>query len=430
MEEREIFINIDSNTLVEMISVAEESIILASPGIQTNVAKALANSARTIKPEMITVCLDVNEAVFRMGYGDIRSIDILRDNNILVHHVSQLRFALIIIDGCGYSFTPTALLLESGVPSSDGFNALRLSKEQSAAAASKLSPAAKAIALMKASSDAERDKIKNTPTVVQDNPTQDSQVNYIKDKLEKAPPIPFDTSRQVRVYSSYLQYVDISMTGASIQRKKISIPKSLLGNSKSNDTIKDRIKTTFNLLPEGDEISSKNLDEKLKEIRDNFTRTLGKKEGRVILKQSKPLFEKKIELLKQDIEYYCQRIQEKLEARISASLKDVIEYYLPIVRENIPDKILGSIPTEKINDEKLRVWIAQELQRCTPSVESLLKEIELDITYKDVTYETLKDDDFIGKIKREFPLIDWDEAHEEYIAAKGSEDNIFESNMF
>ena len=36
--------------------------------------------------------------------------------------------------------------------------------------------------------------------------------------IEEAPPVRFDLARQVRVFEPYLQYVELSLSGASIQR--------------------------------------------------------------------------------------------------------------------------------------------------------------------------------------------------------------------
>ena len=38
-------------------------------------------------------------------------------------------------------------------------------------------------------------------------------------------------------------------------------------------------------------------------------------------------------------------------------------------------------------------------------------------SYKDVTYDTLKNKDFIAKIREAYPHIDWDQAHQEFLAA-------------
>jgi hypothetical protein len=59
----------------------------------------------------------------------------------------------------------------------------------------------------------------------------------VEKRLEEAPPVPFDAARQVRVFNAYLQYVELKLTGAAIQRHRIAIPSRIqtLGGSEDFD---------------------------------------------------------------------------------------------------------------------------------------------------------------------------------------------------
>ena len=43
--------------------------------------------------------------------------------------------------------------------------------------------------------------------------------------------------------------------------------------------------------------------------------------------------------------------------------------------------------------------------------------MQLDVRYKDVTFETLNQRDFLDAVKEAFPRIDWDKAYSEFRAA-------------
>jgi hypothetical protein len=43
--------------------------------------------------------------------------------------------------------------------------------------------------------------------------------------------------------------------------------------------------------------------------------------------------------------------------------------------------------------------------------------MQLDVRYKDMTFETLNQKDFLEAVKESFPGVNWDEAHEEFRAA-------------
>ncbi|PML04917.1 hypothetical protein BCT86_14425 [Vibrio breoganii] len=199
---------------------------------------------------------------------------------------------------------------------------------------------------------------------------------------------------------------------------KITIPESLLEGTNLGGSVKGRLKTTFSLIPEDDKFSSKALDNKLKKIRDNFTKSLGNKEGRVILKQNKSIFEERINELKKDIAIHTEQMEKGLSSTISSSIEDITNYYLPIVLENKPDKLLGSLGVNS-STEDIKKWLFNELESHTPTASSLIKGITLDIKYKDVTYETLKRESFIEEIKKHFPNFNWNSAHSEFVAAKG-----------
>ena len=58
----------------------------------------MAELARRLDPEFITVCLDFDERVMRMGFGELAAVKTLRDAGIVVNSTSGLRTGLVIVD--------------------------------------------------------------------------------------------------------------------------------------------------------------------------------------------------------------------------------------------------------------------------------------------------------------------------------------------
>jgi hypothetical protein len=56
-----------------------------------------------------------------------------------------------------------------------------------------------------------------------------------------------------------------------------------------------------------------------------------------------------------------------------------------------------------------------------PEAGALIQKMQLDIRYKDVTFETLNREDFLEAVKAAFPEIDWEKAYEEFRAAREKE---------
>jgi hypothetical protein len=142
-----LFRSLDSAVIANDIREAQHSVCYAAPGIQQEPAKAIAEVASRIGPDLVTVCLDFDERVMRMGFGSLAAVKTLRDAGIVVNSTPGLRTGLMVVDHEGYIFTPTALYLEAEDRSGDAPNAMRLSKDQVTEALARLSPVAKAIAI-------------------------------------------------------------------------------------------------------------------------------------------------------------------------------------------------------------------------------------------------------------------------------------------
>jgi hypothetical protein len=234
--------------------------------------------------------------------------------------------------------------------------------------------------------------------------------------LKEAPPVQFDLARQVRVFNAYLQYVELKLTGAAIQRQRLAIPPNILKLGGSKD-LEGRLRTTFDLIEKGDKLSSKKLEDELNDIRKSFTPSLRKDHGRVVLKSAKPRLEKRLEALRTNLEVHQKKVAEELQGQLDQSRRQIIDYYLPRVVENPPDAMLGQLLREKPTEDDGRNWLDAELDRVFPKADSLIQKMQLDVRYKDVTFETLNCPDFLESIKDAFQKVDWDKAYEEFIAA-------------
>jgi hypothetical protein len=72
-----LFRSLDSAAIADEIFQARRSVCYAAPGVQKEPAEAMAALARRIGPELITVCIDFDERVMRMGFGELSAVKIL-----------------------------------------------------------------------------------------------------------------------------------------------------------------------------------------------------------------------------------------------------------------------------------------------------------------------------------------------------------------
>lgn len=407
------FTGLSNQAIAEMVANANESVIFAGPGIHKVVADALLDCARHIGNENIILCLDVSEHAMRLGYGDVESLKKLKQFGLVIQHIENLRFGLVVVDGNGFSFTPNALYLESESAHSAGINALRLTPDQVKEALIRLSPATRAI-YVAINSEFDGKAFEYIPVVQQSN-VDSELIEDISQSLEQAPPASFDLSRQVRVYSAYLQYVEVSMSGVALQKQKVTIPKILQAVGNNDIDIQERLNTSFSLLEKDSLLSSKKLELELKKIRDSYTPSLGKEHGRVILKRNKGTFNELIDGFRIKIGEYETEVRKDLQSQINDSVRKIANYYLPLVKDNPPQEMqgrLGPMP----NDTQILSWIERQLFKVFPDSKTLGSRMAVKVVFKDVTYENLNDENFLLAIKQAFPDIDWDKAHEESLA--------------
>ncbi len=238
-----------------------------------------------------------------------------------------------------------------------------------------------------------------------------------EENLKVAPPIRFDVARQVRVFEPYIQYVEISMTGCAIQRHRIELPKVIHGIGPPGE-IQSRLKTTFELIKKSSQVSSKALEDALRLIREDFTQSLGKPWGRVILRSVRPLFDKRIEDFREKLKAHKEQVESELAKLLEDSQKELIEHFLPMVKKNPPDALLGQLSLKCPNDAIIKNWLDDELKNVFPSVYELISDMRLDVQLRDVTYETVSQPEFAYAIREAYPLVDWKKPFDEFHAAK------------
>jgi hypothetical protein len=416
MSTDELFCSLSSQRIADLVLTAQQAVCYAAPGIQSDVAQAMVEAKNRLGREMLTVCLDFDERVMRMGYGEIGAVELLLDSGISVRSAPGLRVALVVVDAVGYIFTPTALYLEPDPAGITAPNAIRMSCDQVAEALARLSPAAKAIAVAQTKTPEEKARIEALPLDVGSDPVTEAKFAEVGFNLKEAPPVRFDLARQVRVFEPYLQYVELSLTGAAIQRHRLAIPATIQKLGSSED-LEKRLRTTFELIEKGSKLSSKPLEDALNEIRKNFTRSLGKDHGRVVLKAAKPYLTERLKAFREKLKKHQTDVATELQKHLDESRDQIVAYYLPRVVETPPDALLGQMLTGEMSEDDARYWLKEELDLVFPSAESLIQEMKLDERFKDVTFETLNHEDFLESIKKAFPNGNWDMAYDQFRAA-------------
>jgi len=416
MSTNPLFAALSSHRIAVLIRSATSRVVYAAPGIQDEPAAALVELPPGLFSPELTISLDFDERTLRMGYGSLAAVGTLRAAGIELTHCPGFRSGILIVDKRGWVFTPIAHYLEDEPQSDETPNAIELSPAQVEAFAIRFSPMSREKAIKAAPTQEIATCIAELPLELGVMPVEKAHFDEVKKAIAIAPPVKFDVVRQVRVFEPYLQYVEMHLTGAAIQNHRVQIPADIQKLGASAD-LKGRLKTTFDLLEKSSKLSSKDLEANLNEIRNNLTPSLGKNHGRVVLKCAKSHLEKLVKDFRVLLAEHQASVKDQLQGKLDASRAQVVAYYLPLVKANPPDAVIGGSIIQPPPDEVFEKWLNRHLEGAFPKAEALVQEMTLDVRYKDVTFETLNQPDFLASVKKAFPDENWDKVYNEFRAA-------------
>jgi hypothetical protein len=186
--------------------------------------------------------------------------------------------------------------------------------------------------------------------------------------------------------------IDIASRSPGLNPSRASVE----ATRSSRDCRDGRLRTTFDLIEKGGKFSSKSLEDALHEIR-KLKRSLGKEHGRVVLKAAKPHLEERLANFREDLKLHQQKVEKELQVQLNESRGRIEEYFVPRVVASPPNDMRGRYL--RFGRAEARVWLDDELAPVLPKAETLLQKMQLDVHYKDVTFETLNRPDFLDAIR-------------------------------
>lgn len=417
------FTVVNETTLAEAIRRCQSRLAYIAPGITASIVEAMTQVMARAHSPALTVIIDAHPDVFRLGYGTMEGLEALRklatDQMLPVRYQPGLRVGVLVVDDEVSVYAPTPLLIEAGSTSETRPNAIVLD------------PKAPTEQLLRAcavegtdgtntplATDAEIGRTAATPELLADSLAE----------LKRLPPKPFDLARIERVYSAKLQYVEFEVSNYKLASKKVSIPNDLLVGDDA--TLNARLKNSISLLedtaklkvqiadfdprtgqrimkggqPALVEYSEQSIERERKQIYDDFLTAIPN-HGQLIPKARRKAFDARVEWLLARIEAFKEGIEAALHAAIDESIHNLAEALLPAIAKRPPERLLRHCLSEEPSESDLRSALVLDLRdafmRClkeyTPSVR---------VTFKDLTYETIKDESFRKQLRDRFPGLD------------------------
>jgi hypothetical protein len=349
---------------------AEESIRFVGPGLPEPVARELSRRWKELGPHAVEVLIDADAELCRIGYCDGASLKLLvstaSELGTSIHRQMGIRLCVLEIDGERIIYAPTPRLVEE---SDEVAAQVQLSPSQGGSLAeqilshSRLAP----------------------------HPITNADVKKVDQDLAISPPQPFDLARQVHVLSTKFQFVEFSLTGAALARKRVPVPQDLLGLANDQAT-KELLHTSFQLIMKGDEVSGERLLQWRNEIEKRFLKTIPGY-GTVILNTDRDAFSKAVKKLREEVEKFQKEAEAKLDKAIRKNCAQVTTRLLPNIMKSPPERwnlFLGDKPVE----QDFRHLLEGDLKRAYGEASNHLGKIEVRDVYKNITVEMLHDQCF------------------------------------
>ena len=212
--------------ICELIRQAANRLVVLAPAVHEKVACALATRWNELGASKVSVILDLDPEVFRLGYGQLTALKLLEKTaaslGTLIQRQPGIRIGVIVADDVTLIYSPTPLLIEAGPATPTAPNAIRLDHAPQ-----------RIVDEVGHGDDGVR-----AQTVGLDKATA-ADVGKVEADLKANPPQPFDITRKVRVFNAAFEFVDFELSGTSIDQMTFPFPNTsmeLLTNKRANSS--------------------------------------------------------------------------------------------------------------------------------------------------------------------------------------------------
>lgn len=420
--------SITDGLLIDAIHRATQRVVMIGPGVWPPLANALAQAWQRLGPKAVTVILDVDPEICRMGYGSLEGLEIVQNAAAAAGEPlggePGVRICVVIADDQTFVFSPTARQLEA--PPGE-LPVATTPQPQS-------QPKANGIVLAKPPAALETElgsgpDGETTRTLGLDVLDQ-QKLTAVKQDLAQNPPKNFDLARSVNVYNARIQFVELHVGGYRISQHTVTLPKHLVSVARKNKELARKIDSAVNLIDGEDPLVGRKdvADKKLfgppnvsqatieairNDIEEKFLRPVTGV-GKIIRRRDIEKFEAAVVKLKSALLIFSNLLKQALAAQYRKTAEDIADTILPEVLQQLPEtwvRQLGPAP----KPEHVRFRIIDDLLYSFGDPDKRCETMKVSYVFKDVTYDMLKDEEFVKMMDAYFnepPML------EEFSAAK------------
>ncbi|MDZ4405295.1 hypothetical protein [Prosthecobacter sp.] len=433
---------ITDDLLIEAINGATQRIVMIGPGVWPPLAKAIAKAWLRLGPKNVTVILDVDPEICRMGYGSLEGLEVLQKAASAAAEPlggePGVRICVVIADDQTFVFSPTPRQLEAPPGQSP---VVSNAEPQS-------QPKANGIVLTKPPAALEADLGSGpdgvtTRTLGLDVLDQ-KKLEAVQQDLKQNPPKNFDLARAVNVYNARIQFVELHVDGYRVSQHTVALPKHLVSVARKNKELARKIASAVKLLDSedllvgggepgieseqicGPFVSQATVEAVRNAIDEKFLRPV-KGVGKIIRRAQIDEFKTAVTNLEHTLAIFSHALKQVLAALFRKTAEEIADAILPDVLQQLPEKWQKQLgPTPR--PEHVRFRVIDDLLHSFGDPEKRCEAMKVSFIFKDVTYDMLKDDEFVKLMDAYFnepPMLEEYSAAKERPAAQDTQKDLF-----
>lgn len=384
--------------IIALVSQAKRRLVVIAPALSANAAQAIAARMDDLPGISLSLIIDADPEVYRMGYGEVEALEIIRSAaakaSFRLREQPGVRIGVIISDDDTLIYSPVSQNIEAGSTTDDKPNALLLRGGLADTLAEKAGVPVDENAI-------------HTPEIGQDSLSME-RVAKTQDDLKQNPPLPVDLTRKLNVFITRVQYVELEARGYQLSRRRANLPKEFVGMTSKDlkEQVTGRIGTPLDGIDKLNiEISIHGKTEKLSvdeqflkderyEIEKALTHVMPKR-GRVILRKDRASFDHQIERFEAIVGAYQTALSTELEKKREQFCHSFVDEFLDRWKAQPPARFARRL--EPPSEDQLRRDIEEQANALFDKMVKL-DGPDISVIYKDIAIEDLNDDDFMSAL--------------------------------
>lgn len=392
------FLTATDDQLIELITSAKHRLAVIAPGLMTSVALAVAARMHDLPQLALTVILDADPEVYRMGYGDTEALSVIRTASekhmFDLREQPGLRIGLVVSDDRAIVYAPVSQNVEAGSTTADKPNAIEIAGRST----DRLAEASGVDEGVRGAQEIGKQGM------------EPSRVEEMQADLQVNPPQPADLTRRLTVFQSEVQFIELTLRNSRFSTRKITLPPEF--QKFSDDTLRHNINSRLAVPIDLDkrvrisietelvgsevlEVNEAYINKERVRIEDKYVYSL-KRRGKVILRKNKDPLIRELDRLREMIGAYREALEERFEEYQNKFCETMLKEFVELFLDFPPPDL---VRRERVDRESCERYIEMNARDMFNEAVSLGRP-QYEVVYKEFAIEDLQNTQLMQTLKQ------------------------------